>query len=347
MTLRSPSNRLKTTLRIALGTLVSLATLWLAFRNVRWAQVWEIVRRADIWLLLAALGSVLLTTAIRSERWRRMFYPQHRRLSPTRLFAMFLLGQMINALIPTRLGEIARAVLVGRDQHVSMAQALWTAATEKVLDAIVLLLFLGLIALLVPMPGWLQSAAWTLSTAVVVVLGVCVLAALQEQRTLRWLQRLEERWPWLRRLRLTRFAQALFDTLRLLRQPRQALRLAAYSVAAFLAAAATNWLTARAIGMPLSFRASLLLLSVLQISAVVPLPTTPGRVGVFHYLTVLALAIFAIEQDLALSYSLLLHVLVYLPMSVGGPLALWLLNVSWRSLTSTLREPPTPPAVTP
>lgn len=340
MTARLPSHKVKTALRIALGTLVSLATLWLAFRKVQWAQVWSIVRRADGGLLLAALGSVLLTTAIRSERWRLMFYPEHRRLSPTRLFAMFLLGQMINALLPTRLGEVARALLIGRDQRVSVAQALWTAATEKMLDAIVLLLFLGLVALLVPLPGWLQSAAWTLSAAVVVVLGACVLAALQEQRTLRWLERLQGRWPWLQRLRLTRLAQALFGTLRLLRQPRQALGLAAYSVAAFLAAAATNWLTARAIGLPLSFRASLLLLSVLQISAVVPLPTTPGRVGVFHYLTVLALAIFAVPQDLALSYSLLLHVLVYLPMSVGGPLALWLLNVSWRSLTDALREPP-------
>ena len=340
MTVAPPSNRGKLLFNIALGLLVSAGTLWLAFRNVAWGEVWAVVRHADGGLLLAALLSVLLTTAIRSERWRLMFYPDHRRLSPPRLLAIFLLGQMINALIPTRLGEVARALLIGRDQHVSVAQALWTAATEKMLDAIVLLLFIALIALLVPLPGWLRQAAWTLSAAIAVALALCVVAARNEQRTLAWLERREARWPWVRRLRLPRLAETLFDTLRLLRRPRQALTLAAYSLAAFLAAAATNWLTARAIGLPMSYRASLLLLSVLQISAVVPLPTTPGRVGVFHYLTVLTLAIYAVPQDLAFSYSLILHVLMYLPMSLGGPLAMWLLGVRWSGLTQALRRPP-------
>jgi hypothetical protein len=78
---------------------------------------------------------------------------------------------------------------------------------------------------------------------------------------------------------------------------------------------------------------------VLQISAVVPLPTTPGRVGLFHYLCVISLAIFGVTNQVALSYGLILHALVYLPMSVGGPLALWQLNADWRSL---LRGPERP-----
>jgi hypothetical protein len=338
------ANRLKLALRVALGVLVSAVTLWLAFRNVAWAKVWIIVRGAHSGLALAALASVLLATLLRSERWRWMFYPEQERLSRPYFFGAFLVGQLINALIPTRLGEVARAVLVGTGQRVSVAQGLWTAATEKVLDAIVLLLALAVVALLLPLPGWLQTAAWTLSAAIAVLLGLCVVAALNEQRSLTLLTRAAERWPWLRRLRVLRLFEALFETLRWLRQPRLALRLAGYSVAAFLALAGTNWLTARAIGMPLSLRASVLLLCVLQISAVVPLPSTPGRVGVFHSLTVLALAVFGVAQEQALSYGLILHVLVYLPIALGGPLALWLLGVSWSGLTGSLRQPPAPSA---
>ena len=335
----SSADKLKSALRLVLGTLVSLGTLWLAFRNVQWRAAWQIIRHANGWLILAALGSVLLTTAIRSERWRYMFYPDQRRLHPGLFLGVFLMGQMINALVPARLGEVARAVLIGKRERVSTALGLWTAVTEKVLDSIVLLLFLALMALLVPLPGWLQSAGWTLSAAVIVVLILLVVAALRREQTLRWLARLVARWPWLGKLRVLRLAEAVFDSMRLFKQPRLSLGLVGYSVAAFVAGAATNWLTARAIGLPLSFRACLLLLSVLQISAVVPLPTTPGRVGVFHYLCVISLAVFAVPQEVALSYGLILHVLVYLPMSVGGPLVLWLLNVSWRSLMHVTDTP--------
>ncbi len=69
-----------------------------------------------------------------------------------------------------------------------------------------------------------------------------------------------------------------------------------------------------------------------------PLPTSPGRVGLFHYLCVITLQIFGVQRDIALSYGLVLHVLTYLPMAVGGPICLWLENYDWQSLSRRLKE---------
>jgi hypothetical protein len=332
------SARAKGRLQILAGTLVSLAFLWLAFRGIDWRGTWETMIHANAWLLLAALGSVLLATAIRAERWRLMFFPNHRRLRRRKFLSIFLIGQVINAATPARLGELARAYLIGEIEHVSKAQAFWTTVVEKMLDALTLLLFLAGISASVALPGWLRDAGWTLSLAIVVVLLMLALAIVLQAKVARWIERLNARWAWSSRLRLGRFLAVVVESLQVMRRPRLSVGLMGWSALAFLVSSVTNWITGLAFGLHLPFTAYLLLLAVLQISAVVPLPTSPGRVGLFHYLCVISLAIFGVERDLALSYSLVLHVLTYLPMVVGGPLCLWLENYSWGGLSRLLRE---------
>jgi uncharacterized protein (TIRG00374 family) len=330
--------RTRERLQVLLGTLVSLIFLWLTFRKVDWRGTWQTIEHANIWLLAMALLTVILTTLIRAERWRLMFYPDHRRLRVHKFVSIFLVGQVINAVIPIRLGELARAYLVGEIEHVSKAQALWTTVLDKVLDSVTLLLFLLVLSFVVRLPQWLQQAGWMLSVGLVIVVVILVLGTLYQEASLRLIGGLEKRHPWIARAHVGHLVRAVFTSLRLARTPALALGLGGWSFAAFLMAAATNWIIALALGIRLPLSASLLLLVVLQISAVVPIPTSPGRVGLFHYLCVITLAIFGLQRDVALAYGLVLHVLTYLPMAVGGPICLWLENYDWRGLSHLLRE---------
>lgn len=324
-------------LRAVVGSLVSLGFLWLSFRGVAWRDAWDTILGADLLLLLAALGTVVMTALQKAVRWRLMFYPEHRRLRLSRFFSIFLVGQVINAAIPARIGELARAYLIGNRERVSKAQALWTAVTEKVLDALTLLAFLAGLSLSVSLPTWLQKAGWTLCLFMGAGFLTLGLAAIFQSRVSGWLDRWNAVHPWSRRLRLQRLLTVMIDSLQLMRGPRALFGLLAWSVSAFLTAATTNWVTAVALGMRLSYSACLLLLAVLQISAVVPIPTSPGRVGLFHYLCVISLAAFGVERDAALAYSLVLHVMVYLPMTVGGPIGMWLESCGWRDMSNLLR----------
>jgi len=324
-------------LRWTAGALFSLAFLWLASRGVDWASAWRGIRGADPAMLLLALATVVATAWLRAARWRLMFYPEHRRLSLSACFAILLAGQLINAVIPARVGEVARAYMIGRRERVSKMHALWTTALEKALDALTLLLFLAAISFLVPLPAWLQSAGRTLALGLAAVGLLLALIVVMQARVMGWLTRWEARRPWIGRLRLRHALRTVADSLRRMRLPALSLGLARWSVLAFLMGALTNWLTARALGIPLGYGGSLLLLAVLQISAVVPIPTSPGRIGLFHYLCILSLAIFSIGRDAALSYGLVLHVLFYLPMTVGGPIVLWLETRGQSELLALLR----------
>jgi len=321
------------------GALVSILCLWLALCGVDWSGTWQSIRQADLLLLALSLLTVIVTTLIRSARWRYMFYPQQQRIRLTNAFRILLIGQVANAVIPARIGEIARAYLLGEREGVSKGHALWTTVLEKVLDAFTLLAFVAILSLVVDLPSWLTNASWVLAGGIVVFFALLVIALWIEPATLQWLSRLELRWPWLQRLRMAHLFRRVAQSVHMVRSPRAMAGLAAWSLLAFLSGAGTNWLVARALGLPLSLQASLLLLAVLQISAVVPLPTSPGRVGLFHYLCIITLSIYGISREISLGYGLVLHVIVYLPMMVGGPLGIWAESLQWRDMVRRFARP--------
>jgi len=71
-------------------------------------------------------------------------------------------------------------------------------------------------------------------------------------------------------------------------------------------------------------------LVVLQVGMAVP--SSPGRIGVFQYLVILALSIFAVDKNVALGYSVVLYLVIYVPMVLIGGYCLWREKVTWQKL---------------
>lgn len=312
---------------LLLGAALSVGSIAIAFRNVHWPAVIAALQGVRYGWLFWALGSVLATAVVRAARWRLLLQePDKARVGIRPLLAALWVGQALNALVPARLGEVARALLVAQHGDVGLGAALWSLVMEKLLDTLTLLAFVAGLGLAAPLPGWLRSSAWTLGVAALAMLGGLLAVERWRQGAHAWLARLQEAHPWVERLRLTRLLEVVAASARLWRDVRLAARLGLGSLGCFLMAAATNALTALALRIALPPTGALLLLAVLQMSAVAPLPTLPGRVGLFHLLCLLTLEIYGLPSETALGYALVLHLLVYLPMALGGPMGLWWLR---------------------
>jgi uncharacterized membrane protein YbhN (UPF0104 family) len=85
--------------------------------------------------------------------------------------------------------------------------------------------------------------------------------------------------------------------------------------------ALSYYLALRSFGIQVPLLATLLLLIVLQVGARVP--ALPSSLGVFHYLVVLTLSPFLVDKDLAVSYALVLHAMIFLIPSLLGVFCLW------------------------
>jgi uncharacterized protein (TIRG00374 family) len=304
-----------------LGLILGIALLVVAARGIDFAQVGAGIAQADLlWVALAFLA-VLLTTAAKIGRWCALF-PGEQRPHVLLLGGALLAGQMANALLPARVGDIARAYLAGTEDGAGTATTLGTVAAEKVYDVFFLLLAGALAAGATPLPPWADWGLLTLSgTGLAVILGTL---AWSMESIVAWWQRRLARHPGRIGDRVLGLLQRFASGLRSLRSPWIVLRAGAWSAAVWTLAAGTNYLLFLAFGLPLSFGPALLLLVVLHVG-VAP-PSSPGKLGVFHALVVLSLEFLGVERSLGLAYGALLHAVVYLPQIVLGAVSLVLVR---------------------
>jgi len=310
--------------------------LILAFRGIQFAEVSRVLGQADFRWVVLAIASVLFTAAAKAGRWWLLFFPHHRSVRYRKVLSIILIGQMTNILLPARLGEIARIYLIGEIEGVSRARALGTIALEKFSELLMVPIMLAVLVFMIPLPSWVQESSLQ-KTLIGGGMAVAVLVGLTQRQ--RIVQLAIQSLGWLPAElphRIGRQLELALSSTSALRHPEVVLLLLGGSLGIWILSAATNYLIFLALDLELSFSAALLLLIVLQLGVAVP--SAPGKLGVFHYLCVLALGVFGIAREPALSYAFLLYGVVFIPLSVAGAIGLWWENLNLHQIRTLAPE---------
>jgi uncharacterized protein (TIRG00374 family) len=312
---------------LAAGVALGVILLILAFRGAHPAAVITALAATDPRLVALGLVAVGATVVAKTFRWGLLFYPRHRSLRFSNLFSAIVIGQTMNLLLPARVGELGRAYLIGENEGQSKLFALGTIVVEKLLDGAMLLLVLALLFLVMPLPDWLRMAGATTGLALACLLVGILLLTGQRKAILAALERVGRHVPGMQRIGLPGRLEVLTDSLASLRAREVNVRLLTWSFAIWVLASLTNYLTLLALGIQVPLVvASLFILAVIHIGLVVP--SSPGRIGVFHFLCVLSLSFFGVDAAVALAYGLVLHFIVVVPVIFVGLLCLWKENVT-------------------
>jgi uncharacterized protein (TIRG00374 family) len=307
------------TAQIAVGLVISLLALALAFRNANLALVAEALREANYFYLLPGIGLVWLGLYLRALSWRAILGYQ---VPYRRVYDAMNEGYLLNNLLPLRLGEFGRAYLISRGSAMPAYRALSSVVVERVIDlimAVVLLLaFLPFVAGLEGAQG-LAASSIALGLAAVAVLVVVARRQPQLVRLARAvLDRL--RLTWLHPERWTARVEALLAGLSVFQDPRRALAAAGWSFMAWVAAGLGTWFTLLAFVPGASVVMAFVVLTVVALAAAVP--SAPGSAGVFELTVVSILSVFAVDHNRALSFGLVYHVQQIALIMVLGGLAL-------------------------
>lgn len=312
--------------RLWVGVLVSFVCLiWLIY-STDWVEVWTALSQTNYWLVLFAAGLNLASIPLRTARWRVMF-PPHNSPPFGKLTAVMLIGQAINIIFPARLGDLVRATLVGTER---IAYVIGTLVVQSALD---LLMLAGLVIVLlfqVTLPvGWRKSGHMLLLMTVAVlliVIGLVIGRGLMRHI----LTKVIKKWPYFSGQPLLSIMEQFLNSLEILRHPRVFILVLIWSLLIWSVYGSVNYVLLQAIGAQPSWLIAIFVLVVLQLGVAVP--SVPGRVGVFHYLSIQALAVFGILGAGAVSYAIILHLIaVVLPIIMGGGVA-WKMGIY---LTST------------
>jgi uncharacterized protein (TIRG00374 family) len=165
-------SRLRSSLTWLPGVLLSIVATIILLRVVSWGEVLGAWQNARPWVIAPALAFLVLAQLSRAIGWR---YLVERRINLARSFSVLNVSYLLNSLLPLRLGDLGRAVLVavpqGERSFLPASSALSAVVVERVID----LLVTGLLGL--AFTAFFVGTSWA-SRALDVTLGLAVLGAL-------------------------------------------------------------------------------------------------------------------------------------------------------------------------
>lgn len=334
-------------LRPAAGLLVSalciaLLVRVLALAGVTVEDVGISLRAGNPLVLVPAVALYFGGTLVRSVRWQHLLEGTPIRVPL--LFRTLVIGLMVNDLVPARLGELARVLLLSRDAGVPIGRSLASILVERVLDGVALTAFLVLGIFLVGSQEWMvliaQGAAAIFAVATVGIMWAAV-APDQAAGVGRVLIRVA---PDRFRPPLVRLMESMLTGLGPIARPATACLVLVLSLLAWAAEGSMYVVIMAGFPVPGGLSAGLLGTAVANLATLVP--SAPGYVGTFDLaLQQVLVQTFGASEVGATSYTLVVHLALLVPVVLLGLFFLWRENLSLPDLGRLRHGAAQPPPV--
>jgi len=301
--------------RLLAGVLGSILAVAFVVQEFNTEALWVALRGADPGFLAVSAAAMLANIALKTWRWRWLFQSEASSLGCRRLVAALMIGQLGNALLPVRMGDAARIGVAAAGQRVPASLVLATIVVEKAIDGVMLLVVVMALLPVVALAPWLSLSRLGMGAGLTLLLAV-VVSLVASQGCQRYLQTAVARLPVKPLASCLESALTAVARLQALQNARSQFAIWVASGGIWLLAGLVNHLGFRAVGLELPFPAAMLL-AVTEISAN-SVAYTPVAVGLYHSICILTLSVFGVEPARALPAAVLLHLVVYLPIVLGG-----------------------------
>jgi len=252
-----------------------------------------------------------------------------KRLSVTDCLAYVMIGYMANAVLPFRLGEVARPVLLGEIKQISKSAVLATIVLERLFDVLSLILLAIILAFVMDIPPKVRGGIFVVGS--VAVAGFAIL----------WVTSLRQKTDWIARMipsfipdfvqrKGLALAESFIIGLKIFHRNREFLVVLIYSILSWgiVCVGATFYL--KAFGFSLPWFAPPFEVMVINLGTMVP--SSPGYVGVVHLLDVVALSVFGVGKSAALGFAIVRHGVVYILTVSLGIFFLWREGIAWEKV---------------
>lgn len=321
--------------QLLVGLLVGVASLAAVF--IFYADPAEIMaslRTAHYgYLLLSTLG-ILAFLLIRAVRWRFMLsnaipYPP--------VLHTQNIGYMLTQLLPFRLGDVARAILIGNVPPVTVPWGLSTMVVERLLDMLFIVVLLPFtLSGITILPEWMRSFALVSGFMALGGIVVLIIAANQRERALRLADAVLLRLPFLNRAAWVRRIDELLAGLNSLTSLRDGAILLALSVLVWLPIIAAYYTTMLAVNLEPTWIMAAFVVCAAAFSVAVP--STPGQIGPFHFAVITALQLYGQPAAESASFAFLYHFLNTIVLIAVGVLGIAKMGVTFQHVVNSAQS---------
>ena len=318
-----PSFRRAAEIAISSGLLA--AALW----KVNLARLWQALSSGNYYWLLPSAAAVFALLLLKAWRWRLLYYPGFR-LPFASLLTALSAGFFVSNILPARLGEVTRLFLISGEQQVGMGRSVSSILIEHLLDLATLLAILAALALAGDLPAILSQSARMVAILAAAGIAVTMFLSLSQGRTLSAINWALRYVRFLDRRAVRAFTAHLVDGFTVM-HTRFALPILAFSFLGWSLVVAAAWSSAQALGLDVPFVA--IVVAVIATTLGMVVPSSPGYIGVFHYLAVISMTAFGVDRDKSMAFAILWHAVNYLTLSISGFALLCIRGVSIGSIS--------------
>ena len=331
------------TFRFFIPFVISAVLLIVVIRGLEGeaSQLTAALSAADWRLFVPALVLYFIGVWLRSARWSMLLpgYP----VPITTLLQALVVGFTVNNLLPLRMGEVARAILLSRWCRVPYGASAASLVVERVLDGLSLAMLLLVALTLVPAPGYLVLVGILAAAGFLAGAAIVAVAAWRSSVLIVVAEMLSRRLPPTLGGRLRRLAENFAQSLALVHDPVRLVRLLGLSLLAWCFELGLFYVLLIAFGISSSYPMALLVGSAANFATLVP--SSPGYVGTFDGALIGVLRdVAGISAGLAAAYDVIVHTALFLPVVIVGTLVLWRRHITFNQITHAPDRSAAPPA---
>ena len=131
------------------GILISIICSWLFARKIEWSQLSVALKDAKYIYIIPTIILIFVSHYLRAVRWSALIAPI-KRVSVLNLFSATMIGFMANCVLPARIGEIIRPVMVAKKEKVKVTASFATVVMERIFDLLSIIVFASLLFFFLP-----------------------------------------------------------------------------------------------------------------------------------------------------------------------------------------------------
>lgn len=318
-----------------IGILITVTLLYIVLRKANLTQIINTLKDAKYYYLFPSVLAVIISFYFRAIRWGYLLRPI-KNINIKILFPMMMIGFMTNNILPARIGELVRAYIIGKKENISKSSSFATIVIERLFDILVLLLLMLALFAFFPFPLFVKKSG----IIAVIFLIACLLALFSMKAHFDFYIKIfnklfffissELREKIIIRLQHFTFGLSIFKSSKLI------LTSLFYSFLVWLLLAVSVYFALLVFNFNIPLYAPLFVTIIIAVCLMIP--SAPGFIGTFQFACISALALFKVDRNAALSFSIILHAAQFFPVIIIGYLFMLKEHMTFNAISKMSKD---------
>ena len=324
---------MKKNIQIILGIIITIVSLYFAFKGIDFKETIEIVKNVDVVKVILSFVVGTIIIAIRALRWE-CFIPTDKPIRKWVIISAAYIGYMASNVLPAKLGEVVRAYVLGEKEGLKKSAIFASVVSERLFDCLIGVVILSVSLIFIDnLPDTVSKAALILLAFTVVGIIVLVLLARNKELAHKIFHKVFSILPKNVSDKLIDFSCNFIDGIGMKTSPLYIFLLFFYTTLYLVGQVITINLLLSAFSIKSSIMIGLFMFAVGGFGFAVP--SAPSGIGPFEWAIIFGLSLVGVDKVVAAPYALVYHLLGIIPVSLVGVICLFSLGINLNTATKS------------